>query len=191
MRCLMCESFSFIHICSACQELYLQPKLFTRKLPNNIEVVSFYKYKEIKELLHTKHTDLGFYIYKILANNSMKLFAKNFNFENTLYSVAVDDAPKGNYSHTAILNNSLHSKHIKPLHAKLRASNTISYSGKSKLFREQNPREFQMKHFTQKEIMIVDDIITTGSTLTQASQTLQAKDKNILFCLTLADASRK
>ncbi len=187
----MCESFSLTHICFTCQKLYLQPKLFTRKLSNNIEVISFYRYKEIKELLHTKHTDLGFYIYKILANNSMKLFAKNFNFENTLYSVAVDDAPKGNYAHTAILNNSLRSKHIKPLHAKLRASNTISYSGKSKLFREQNSREFQVKNFVQKDIIIVDDIITTGSTLTQACQTLQARNKTILFCLTLADASRK
>ena len=191
MKCLMCENFSLMHICSSCQGLYLQPKLFTRKLSNNIEVISFYKYKEIKELLHTKHTDLGFYIYKILANNSMKLFAKNFAFEGIINSIAIDDTTQSGYAHTAILNHALKSDYIKPLHAKLRASNTISYSGKSKLFREQNPRNFQLKDFPQKDIIIIDDIITTGSTLTQACQTLQERDKNILFCLTLADASQK
>ncbi|MCF6341155.1 MAG: ComF family protein, partial [Sulfurimonas sp.] len=82
-------------------------------------------------------------------------------------------------------------KFIKPLHSKLRAKNSISYSGKSKEFRLLNPRNFKLNKFKNKEIILVDDIITTGSTLNQAIQTLQQNDKEILFCLTLADASVK
>jgi competence protein ComFC len=44
-----------------------------------------------------------------------------------------------------------------------------------------------VRNFKEKDVVIVDDIVTTGWTLTQAIQAL--KEKNILFCLTLADAS--
>ena len=64
MRCLMCENLTFSHICNPCQKLFLTPSLYKRKLPNNIEVISFYKYDEIKSLLHTKHTDLGYLTHK-------------------------------------------------------------------------------------------------------------------------------
>ena len=37
----------------------------------------------------------------------------------------------------------------------------------------------------------VDDIITTGSTLSQAIQTIKNSDKHAILCLTLADASLK
>ena len=191
MRCLLCESFSLSHICNSCQELYLTPKIYKRKLPNGIEVISFYKYNEIKELLFTKHTDLGFYIYKILAKNSFTKFAKNFKYDTKLVSIAVDDNVKNGYSHTAILNKALKNKNIKPLYNKLRATNHISYSGKSKEFRIMNPRNFKLNSFDSKEVIVVDDIITTGSTLTQAIEALKQEDKNILFCLTLVDVANK
>jgi len=38
-------------------------------------------------------------------------------------------------------------------------------------------------------VILVDDIITTGSTLSQAIETVRSKNKEVLFCLTLADAS--
>ncbi len=191
MKCLMCESFSLSHICSTCQDTFLKPQIFKRKISKNIEVISFYKYDEIKNLLHTKHTDIGYYIYNILAKNSMCKFALEFEFSHTITSIAIDDNVTSGYSHTAILNNSLKSKFIKPLHSKLRAKNSISYSGKSKEFRLLNPRNFKLNKFKNKEVILVDDIITTGSTLNQAIQTLQQNDKEILFCLTLADASLK
>lgn len=188
MRCLLCEKLSVSHICSTCNTNFLTPSIYKRKLSNNIEVISFYKYKDIKDLLHTKHTDLGYYIYKIVAKNSLALFAKEFEFTDVVNSIAIDDNIKSGYSHTAILNKSLKSKYIKPLHAKLRAKNSVSYSGKSKEFRLMNPRDFEMKDFKGMDVILIDDIITTGSTLTQAIQTLKQKNKNILFCLTLADA---
>ncbi len=191
MRCLLCESLSFTHICQACQETFLSPSIYKRRILNNIEVISFYKYKDIKNLLHTKHTDLGYYIYSILAKNSFRKFAKEFEFPHTITSIAIDDKIDSGYAHTAILNKALKSKNIKPLHNRLRAQNSISYSGKSKEFRLLNPREFQLKKFLPKKVILVDDIITTGSTLTQAVQTMQRNKKEVLFCLTLADVSLK
>ena len=186
---MMCESMSLTHICLTCQETFLTPSIYKRKINNNIEVISFYKYSEIKDLLHTKHTDLGYYIYKILAKNSIEKFASEFEFNFPILSIAVDDHVQSGYSHTAILNKALKSKYIKPKHNILRAKNRVSYSGKSKEFRLMNPREFELKNFTQSDVLLVDDIITTGSTLNSAIQTMKNNNKNTLFCITLADAS--
>jgi len=191
MKCMLCESISFSHICDPCQEIFLTPSIYRRKILNNIEVISFYKYKDIKNLLHTKHTDLGYYIYYILAKNSFKKFASSFCWQEKISAVAIDDNAKSGYSHTAILNKQLNSKIIKPEFAKLRAKNSISYSGKSKEFRMMNPRDFSFKPTRYKEIILVDDIITTGFTLSQAITTISRYNSAPLFCLTLADASAK
>ncbi|MDQ7044315.1 MAG: phosphoribosyltransferase family protein [Sulfurimonas sp.] len=190
MKCLLCEGLSFTHICKHCQETFLKPSLYKRKI-QNIEVISFYKYHDIKRFLHTKHTDIGFYIYSILAKNSFKKFAQAFSFEEDTVSIAIDDTVKSGYSHTAILNCALKSKNINPLNNKLRANNTTSYSGQNREFRLTNKRDFQMKEIKEQNIILVDDIITTGSTLTQAIELMQANKKEVLFCLTLADSSLK
>lgn len=191
MHCLMCEEFSLTHICKHCQKVYLTPTLHKRKLQNHIDVYSFYKYQDIKPFLHTKHTYLGYYIYHILAQNSFTLFAKEFAFDSEVFSIAVDDHLREDYSHTAILNSYLKSKTITPLYQKLLSNNTISYSGKSKSFREKNSRGFQLQNVENKNIILVDDIITTGSTLQQASQLIHSQNNELLFCITLADASIK
>ncbi len=189
MRCLLCESLSLTHICHSCQKEFLTPSLYKRELSKNIQVISFYKYSEIKNLLHTKHTDIGYYVYSILAKNSFEKFAKNFEYSSTIFSIPIDDKVTNLYSHTAILNRSLKSRSIKPLFNKLRAKNSVTYSGKSKEFRILNPRDFKVKDVVKKELILVDDIITTGSTLNEAVKTLEKYDNTILFCLTLADAS--
>jgi len=188
---MMCENYSLTHICKPCQTNFLTPSLYKRKLDNGIEVLSFYKYSEIKDLLFTKHTDLGFYIYNILAQNSFKVFAQEFQLSTSCVSIPIDDTILHGYSHTAVLNKILKSSSIKPLYNKLRATNTINYSGKSKSFRINNPRSFHLKSFQEEDVILVDDIITTGATLTQASELLITQDKNVLFCLTLADVSLK
>ncbi len=187
----MCENFSFSHICKSCQELFLQPSIYKRTLLHNVEVISFYKYKDIKKLLHTKHTDLGYYIYTILAKNSFEIFAKNFNYQEHIAAIPIDDTAEHGYSHTAILTKHLQTKKITPRYNTLRAKNKVSYSGRSKDFRAKNPREFALKNFHESALILVDDIITTGSTLNEALRVMQKNDKEILCCLTLADASLK
>ena len=113
MKCLLCGDYSFFHICKNCQELFLAPSIYKRKVLG-IDVISFYKYKDIKELIHTKHTQVGYYIYNIMAKKSFLEFAKKFEFDEKIASLSIDDKPKGLYSHTAILNKYLKSKYIKP-----------------------------------------------------------------------------
>ena len=187
----MCESFSLFHICNSCQELFLTPSIYKRKISNDVEVISFYKYSEIKDLLHTKHTDLGYYIYSILAQKSFKKFTETFEFPSNIISISIDDNIESGYSHTAVLNRALKSEFIKPKYSLLRAQNRISYSGQSKEFRILNPRNFKLQEFKGDDVILVDDIITTGSTLSQALHVMQKNHKNVLFCLTLADASLK
>ncbi len=188
MKCLMCKKLSFLHICTSCQEKHLQPSLSRHKLFGGIEVISFYRYSQIKELLHTKHTDLGYHIYKILARNSIAKFAKEFTYGNKVAVLGIDDKPKGLYAHTAILARECNTKCLSPQYARLRAKNDVSYSGKPKSFRLQNPRDFSVKSFSHKECILVDDIITTGTTLSEAVTTLAGVGKETILCLTLADA---
>lgn len=188
MKCLLCKSFSLVHICKSCQAKSLQPTLIRRKLYGEIEVLSFYRYSQIKELLHTKHTDLGYHIYTILARNSFAKFAQEFEYTNEVAVLGIDEKPKGLYSHTAILTRHCKAHYLAPQHAKLIARNEISYSGKSKAFRIQNPRDFRLRAFPHTECILVDDIITTGTTLSEAVTTLAKAGKETLLCLTLADA---
>ena len=190
MRCMVCEDLSFKHICKTCQSELLSPSFFKRKLLGKIPVYSFYKYQDIESLLLTKHTDLGHYIYTILAKNSFASFSENFEYENRVCSLSIDDHVRSGYSHTAILNKELKSDLIKPRYAKLRATSSTSYSGKDYQFRLLHPRLFKVKAFDEEDVILVDDIITTGLTLTQAIQSVEAEGKNVLFCLTLADARK-
>ncbi len=176
-----------MHICKSCQRLFLTPQLRKRSLPCGVDVYSFYDYHDNKSFILTKHTDLGYHIYNILAKNSFFPFGKAFVWERTVASVAIDDRPKSGYSHTAILNKALASKTVKPRFARLIARNDVSYSGKTKNFRLQNPRDFHYKPFEENEVIVVDDIVTTGTTLCEAVAKLKQNGKEVLFCLTLAD----
>lgn len=187
---MVCESLSLSHICKMCQHKLLSPSLYKRRILGKIPVYSFYKYKEIESLLLSKHTDLGYYIYTILAKNSFAPFAKNFEYISKVASIGIDDHVKNGYSHTAILNKQLKSANIRPRYARLKAKNLVSYSGKDYQFRLLNPREFHLNHFEEEEVILVDDVITTGLTLTQAVQAMQNRGKKVIFCLTLADAGK-
>jgi len=191
MKCLLCASWSLSHICKECQTENLQPSFYKRKIRGNIDVYSFYKYKDIEKLLHTKHTDLGFYIYSIMAKIAFERFSDNFNFEEDVVSLGVDEHVKHGYSHTAILNKALKSEHIHPHFNKIIAGSNDTYSGKSFQYRLLHPRKFKVKPFKEKFVILVDDIVTTGMTLTQAVEALEQEGKEVIFCLTLADAEKK
>ncbi|MCX6062002.1 MAG: hypothetical protein NT103_07130 [Campylobacterales bacterium] len=111
---MMCERFSLSHICSTCQKTLLSPTLHKRKVLGSIPVYSFYPYDAIEALLLTKHTDVGYYIYTLLAKNSFSKFANEWSYENRVASIGIDDNSKSGYSHTAVLNRALKSTNITP-----------------------------------------------------------------------------
>lgn len=191
MRCMMCERFSLSHICFVCQESLLTPTLHKRKIMGSIPVYSFFPYNDIESLLLTKHTDIGYYIYTILAKRSLGIFAREWQYESPVASIGIDDHATSGYSHTAVLNRVLKSSNIIPHFGKLRATQHYKYAGKSVEERLMNPRKFVYKPFEEKEVILVDDIVTTGTTLSEAAEILSAQGKKVILCLTLSDAENK
>jgi competence protein ComFC len=190
VRCLLCESWSWSHICHACRQEHLAPSLYTRIIAGKLSVHSFYKYDEIEPLLLTKHTDLGFHIYRILAKTAFTAYAKQFETDKPVAVIAVDDHIRHGYSHTALLTRAMKHGRLMPRFGMLRDRSGHRYSGKDFQFRLTHPRQFVLKPFPEKKVILVDDILTTGLTLTQAAEQLEMAGKEVLFCLTLADADR-
>lgn len=191
MKCMVCERWSWSHICPHCQESLLTPTLYKRKILGSIPVYSFFPYDEIEPLLLTKHTDIGYYIYTILAKRSLMNFAQEWSYENRVASLGIDDDARSGYSHTAVLNRALKSPRIKPYYGKLRSTNHHKYAGKSVEERLMNPRQFRYRPFEENEVILVDDIVTTGTTLGEAAEVLHANGKKVIFCLTLSDAQNR
>jgi competence protein ComFC len=180
MFCIICDSFSLTIICKRCQKLLLKPTIKKRD-----DIISFYQYEEIEILLKYKYHPFGSRVFEILAKNSFREFSKLYT--EKLYSIAIDDNVKKGYSHTAILNHSLKSKNITPLYKKLLSKNSISYAGKNLQFRLNNPRDFLYKGRKNIDIILVDDVVTTGTTIKEAKKLLQNYGVNVVFCLVLVD----
>jgi len=178
------------HICRACRDIHLAPDLYTLNIDGKLPVHSFYKYDELEALLLTKHTDLGYYIYKIMAEASFSAFAGAFETDEPVAVIGVDDHVRHGYAHTALLARAMKGKNLKPRHGILRDRSGHRYSGQDFQYRLTHPRAFELKSFPEKRVVLVDDILTTGLTLTQAAETLEMAGKEVLFCLTLADADR-
>ena len=186
MQCVLCEQISFTLVCRHCIDTFLSPTLYKHTLLDTT-VFSFYKYDDIRMLLHTKHTPIGHSIFNILAQASFTKFAKSLPDTKHYHSLAIDDVANSGYSHTAILNHALKSAAITPLHNTLRAQNKVNYSNKTKKFRQQNQRNFTMRKLKNvQEVILVDDIMTTGTTLREAINFLQKRNITVAFCLTLA-----
>ncbi len=190
MRCLVCEKFSFSHMCASCQSSFLLPDPQVRELESGLKVLSFFPYDEVDFLLKTKHSYLGHYIYSILANTSMKAFAQAFKYDTKLSIIPVDDKAKDSYAHTAVLAKSLKSSKLRPSYASLHSQNDISYSGQNLAFRKVNPRDFKLLKRPQHDVILVDDIITSGTTLLEAETFLQTQNIQTIMAVTLADANR-
>ena len=191
MKCMVCERWSLTHICSHCQESLLTPALYKRTIMGSVPVYSFFPYDEIEPLLLTKHSDVGYYIYTILAKRSLGAFAREWTYKNTVASIGIDDHATSGYAHTAVLNRALKADNVLPQYGKLRAQNQHKYAGKSVEERLMNPREFLYTPFRENEVILVDDIVTTGTTLSEATEVLHANGKKVILCLTLTDAQNR
>jgi len=188
MRCYSCSKLSIPILCKSCVNQLFRTTIGTRTI-GTLDVISFYKYSALESLLLSKHKPEGYRIYKALAKMTMKPFIKEFmeNAEGDVYIVGVDEYVKSGYAHVALLTHAMKTKTSKPLHASLMAQNRVNYSGKELQFRLANPRNFKYTGKKNIDVILVDDIITTGITLQEAQKVLMQHDVNVLFALTLAD----
>jgi competence protein ComFC len=188
VRCFSCSKLSLKIICKTCVERLFVPTISTRKV-GTLDVISFFKYSNLETLLHSKHKPEGYRIYKALANMTMKPFIKEFveSDDRDVYIVGIDEYVKSGYAHVALLTRAMKTKYSIPQHNALMAQNRVNYSGKSLQFRLENPRDFVYKGKSNIDVILVDDIITTGITLQEAQKVLMSHGVNVLFALTLAD----
>lgn len=189
MRCFSCHELSLAILCKKCKKTLLRPEVTVRKI-GSLDVYSFYSYASIEKLLLTKHTPIGHRVYKELASISFKPFMEHFitNDPRDIFIIGVDECIKKGYSHVALLTHAMKTKHSKILHASLLAQNKISYSGKSLEYRLANPRDFLYSGKNGIEAILIDDILTTGTTIGEARAVLHKSGVDVLFALTLADA---
>ena len=155
-----------------------------------MEVVSLFKYKNIEQFLLTKHTPIGYRVYKSFGQHFMAPFLDNFTkgIDEDTGVIAIDEHVRSGYSHTALLSHFVQNSRTRVQHSKLIARNRVNYAGKSLQYRLDNPRGFIYSGCCDTQVILVDDIITTGVTLQEAQIELMRHGVDVLFALTLADA---
>ena len=99
----------------------------------------------------------------------------------------IDDHVRSGYSHSAVLARGI-SEYVKPKYKALRAKNKFRYSGQKLSLRKKQKRNFKLTCEPNLDIMLLDDIVTTGNTLMEAKEVCNNADINVLFAITLADA---
>ncbi len=186
MRCLLCLNLSWRPICQNCLDTLLTPTLSKRVLDDGLEVYTFYKYSEISKLLHTKHTYIGAKIFLQLSKHALKPFAKGLENQD-IFVLPIDDHVRSGYSHSAVLAKGI-SGYILPIYGALRAKNRIRYSGQKLSIRQKEKRDFKPTCRGNIDVVLLDDIVTTGNTLMEAKNCCEKANINVLFAITLADA---
>jgi len=132
-----------------------------------------------------KYHRFGHRVFKVLAENSLKLFSSKISQE--FFLVPIDDHIKKGYSHTAILAKEMQNSNLKPLYGVMRASNGVSYAGKSLMYRINNPRNFIYTGPSGVDIILVDDILTTGITMNEAEEAVEKSSSEVCLKVVLSD----
>ncbi len=189
MRCVSCHQLSVDVICSSCAERLLRPTI-SRRTVGTLEVVSLFHYSVIEPFLLTKHTPLGCRIYRYLGQHYIAPFVEEYRRqEGTSFGViGVDEHVGHGYAHTALLTRAIQHPDIPVMHSTLLARNRVNYAGKTLQYRLDHPRDFHYTGSKKQEVVLVDDIVTTGITLQEAAGELHRHQVDVLFAVTLADA---
>lgn len=191
MKCLLCGSWGLKFICKNClNEIPLRPKV--REI-ENLHVYSFFAWSDVEELMSAKYYRLGCHIYRALGRKAGDFLAKISAQKLNALALGIDERVDRGYSHNAIFVRELVRSNIglSAAFGALKAQNKVNYAGKSLQFRKENPRNFTLKkHLKPQSVVLIDDIITTGTTLKEAQNFLQNRGFTILcaFCLSDADS---
>ena len=187
MKCILCQNLSLRLICKSCDEkIALTPR--QRISFDDFMVYSFFDYQDIEFLLRSKYSLIGSRIYKILARKAFLYFREETALDSLdIFGIGIDDRVKKYYSHCGVIINEF-SSIFRPLFGALVSSNDICYAGKSLAYREANKKDFIYKGKSSINVVLFDDVITTGLSIKEAREVLGKSGVNVLFALTLSDA---
>ncbi|MDR1451443.1 MAG: ComF family protein [Helicobacteraceae bacterium] len=186
MRCLLCLKPSLGYICRECDEaIKARPRVHTLR---DLEAITFYDYDDIAPLTYAKYYPFGAFALKRLAIKAFKPFFRDLKLENAAALIPIDDRLGAWYSHSAVLAKAGADGMVTPRFGRLRAQSKERYAGKTFAFRAAHPRRFAFKGFAEQNAILLDDLITTGTTLLEAAFTLEKNGKNPLFAVALTHA---
>lgn len=190
MRCVLCESFSFQPICKNClASIPISPSV---RVIEGVSIYSFFNYSDISMLMTSKYSIFGSRILNMLSKKASEYFFSTHQSEvwkyNKVYGVGIDDCVRSYYSHSAIIVKNFSKHNIKPMYGKLKATNIVQYAGKSLEYRMKNPRNLIYTGKKDVKLFIADDIITTGTSMSEAIRTITKQNTEVLFGIILCDA---
>ncbi|PAF48147.1 amidophosphoribosyltransferase [Helicobacter sp. 12S02634-8] len=190
MKCVLCARFYLKPICPQClSQINITPSI---RVIKGVSIYSFYRYSDIDMLLKSKYYVFGSRIFAMLSQKASDYFFSPTNpslwKQSKLYGIGIDDCPRSYYSHTAIILKAFCRYGLKATYGALQAKNIVHYAGKSLRYRQQNPRNLTFKGDSSKDFFLVDDIITTGTTMAEAIDTLEKAGANVCFGIALCNA---
>ena len=191
MRCYSCDRFTMHMVCKQCQRDFLTPDISRREV-GSLEVISFFDYYQVENYVQSKYIPAGYRIYKLFGKKYFQPFIKSYaeNLSSKLYLIAVDESVERGYSNTAMLSHfGAKNSEVKALHNVLKAGNRVQYAGQPLSYRLENPKNFIYKGPRNIDVILIDDVVTTGTTLQQAFLELQRHDVRVHFALTVASAN--
>ena len=177
-------------VCPACAERLLVPKPARRSLGEGLEVISFYDYQEIGPLLKFKYVPFGQRVYRQLARVALHPFCRAYAGDRAAL-LPVDSRPGKGFSHTAALARYGGAGVLRMGRGRLWAKNDVTYAGTTLAFRQAHPRGFSYRGTDGFSAVLVDDVVTTGTTLLEAAAVLKRHTVETLFALVLADARER
>ncbi|ANV97714.1 hypothetical protein BBW65_02340 [Helicobacter enhydrae] len=186
MKCIVCAKWSFRLICTQClDQIKITP---STRLVDEMSVYSFYAYSDVELLIHYKYQAVGARIYHILAHKAKDYYLQNISAPlSDVYGVGIDDCVDKGYSHNGVILKAFQEVGICPIYGQLIAKNQIRYAGKTLQYRKDHPKNFQSS-VSDKQVVLFDDIITTGTSLKEAKHLLEKQNNQVLFALTLCNA---
>lgn len=193
MYCVLCQSLSFNIICQKCLE-NLTNLNSKRELNNGLKIFSSFALSELKHLVYTKNNIIGSRILQRLGQYGVKIFLQHHQElekidKKYIAIVCIRNRIIGAYSHSAILAHCFKKHGFKVFYNALIAQNDIRFATLTKIQRQRISRDFFFRlDNTFSGVILVDDIITTGETLLEASNIIAQHGHTPLFAWTLCDA---